>query len=312
MKNYTETPYWGLFSILVCYLIWGFFPLYWIPLLEHPPAQLLAHRILWGAVFALLAVAALGKWRELLSALRTRRVLLVFLFCAGLLAVNWLTYLLTITTHQVLQASLGYFIAPLVSIFCGRLFLGETLRRAQGVAIAFAAVGVVWLAVLGGQMPWLAVMIALTWGIYGLARKLAPLPALLGFTVETLLLLPLTLLAFLLWGINGTLVFAALPALPMALLVGSGLVTMVPLLFFASGARRVRLSTLGILQYLTPTLQFLVGLLVFKEAFDMNRFIGYVWVWIGVAVFIISSVRHSAIATRPADGGGKSGRAARR
>lgn len=281
----------GLVSILVCYVIWGFFPLYWIPLVNHPPDQLLAHRIVWGAACALFALFALGKTREMAQAMRSRRIWLVFFVCAVVLAVNWLTYLLAITRHQVLQASLGYFIAPLVSIFCARVFLGERFTRAQGLAIVLAAIGVVWLAVLGGQMPWLALAIATSWGAYGLLRKLAPLPALLGFSMETFLLLPFAL-AFLAWcQAQGTLVFAQLAPLPLALLLGSGLITMVPLLFFAAGARRVQLSTVGVLQYLTPTLQFLLGLWVFHEPFDAQRFAGYVWVWAGVALFVFSRLR---------------------
>lgn len=282
--------HYGLIAILCCYLIWGFFPLYWIPLLHHPPDQLLMHRIVWGALCAFVALLALGKMRELWLALHNRRVWLVFLACALLLAVNWLAYLLTMTTGQVLQASLGYFMAPLVSIFCARVVLHEAMHAAQGVAVALAAVGVLWLAFSGGQMPWLAVVIALTWGSYGLLRKLAPLPALLGFSVETFILLPFAFV-YLAWcGMSGSLVFAQLPAFAIALLIGSGLITMIPLLLFAAGARRVRLSTLGILQYLTPTLQFLLGLFVFNEVFDMNKFIAYVWVWAGVALFAGSGV----------------------
>lgn len=301
MTKAKDSSRWGLASILACYVIWGFFPLYWIPLMAHPPDQLLAHRIVWGAACALLALVAFGQLKELRRAMGSRRVWLVFFVCALVLAINWLTYLLAITRHQVLQASLGYFIAPLVSLFCARVFLGERFTRAQGIAIALAAIGVAWLAILGGELPWLALTIAVSWGVYGLLRKLAPLPALLGFSMETFMLLPFAL-GYLAWcQAQGTLVFAQLAPLPLVLLLGSGLITMVPLLFFAAGARRVQLSTVGVLQYLTPTLQFLLGLWVFHEPFDTQRFIGYLWVWAGVALFVFSRVRMQ-MTTRHANG----------
>ncbi|MFB2539546.1 MULTISPECIES: EamA family transporter RarD [unclassified Acinetobacter] len=283
----------GLIQILSCYLIWGLFPLYWYPLVNYPADQLLAHRIVWGSLFAMIAVVLTTQSKALWQALTNKKVLLVFLLCASLLAVNWLTYLVTITTKQVLQASLGYFLAPLITILCARIFLKEQLNTIKIIALALAFAGVVWLAMLAGHLPWLGIVIALTWGVYGLVRKLAPLPALLGFTVETLLLLPITLL-FLTWHqANQTLVFLQLSPFLIAILVGSGLVTMIPLLLFASASKKIPLSLLGILQYITPTIQFLLGIFVFHELFDLNRFIGYVWVWLGVALFVYASFRHT-------------------
>ncbi len=287
----------GLYCVLSCYLIWGFFPLYWLPLVGQPisPGQLMAHRIVWASLLAIGAIAYSRPSRSLLlQALRRRKVLATFAACAALLAVNWLLYLAAITQRQVLQASLGYFVTPLVSIFFGRLFLGETLRPLQIGAIALAAVGVVWLTVWGGQMPWLALGIGLSWSLYGLVRKLAPLPALPGFTLETLLLLPFALL-YLGWHhANGSLVFAQLPPLPLAVVVGSGAATMIPLLLFAAAAQRIRLSTIGILQYLSPSLQFLLSLTAFHEPFSRMQFAGYLWVWAGVALFVWGARKRQA------------------
>ena len=191
-----------------------------------------------------------------------------------------------ITQRQVLQASLGYFIAPLASIFCGRLFLREALRPLQIGAILLAIIGVVWLSAWGGQMPWIALGLGVSWSIYGLLRKLAPLPALPGFTLETLMLLPFALL-YLGWHYrHGSLVFTQLPPLPLAIVICSGAATMIPLLLFAAAAQRIRLTTIGILQYLSPSLQFLLGLTAFHEPFSRMQFAGYLWVWAGVALFV--------------------------
>lgn len=287
----------GLIYACVCYLIWGLFPIYWIPLLQQPIGadQLLAQRIVWAAVLAVLAVLLWRKGPELRTACARPQTLAAFAACALILGFNWLLYLYAITRHQVLQASLGYFISPLISVLLGRLFLGETLKRSQQLAIVCAAVGVVWLATLGGQMPWLALGLAVSFGCYGLIRKLSPLPALTGFALESLMLFPFALL-YLLWQHQqGGLVFAQLPALPLALVVGSGAVTMGPLLLFAAGARRIRLSTLGMVQYISPTLQFVVGLTLFDEVFDLHRFAGYVWVWVGVGLFIWGSRPQRAV-----------------
>ncbi|MDO4694495.1 MAG: EamA family transporter RarD [Eikenella sp.] len=281
----------GLVYALICYLIWGLFPIYWMPLLQQPIGadQLLAQRIVWATLLAVLAVFFLRKGRELRAACAQPKTLAAFAACALVLGFNWLLYLYAITRHQVLQASLGYFICPLISVLLGRLFLGETLGRSQQLAIACAAIGVLWLATLGGQMPWLALGMAVSFGFYGLIRKLALLPALTGFALESLILFPFALL-YLFWQQQqGSLVFSQLPALPLAVVVGSGVMTMAPLLLFAAGARRIRLSTLGMVQYISPTLQFVVGLALFGEAFDLHRFAGYLWVWAGVGLFIWGS-----------------------
>lgn len=287
----------GLFQVLLCYLIWGLFPLYWIPLLNYPADQLLAHRIIWGLFFAVIAVLITRQSRELFSALKQGKVLIVILGCAVLLALNWLSYLITITSKQVLQASLGYFIAPLVTIFSAHLFLKENLSKWKWIAIILAGIGVLWLAILSGQIPYLGIIIALTWGVYGVIRKLAPLPSLLGFSIETLLLFPFAML-FLIWHQQqGSLQFFELSFPLILLLIGSGVITMVPLLLFASATKKIPLSLIGILQYMTPTMQFFIGLFIFDEIFDLNRFIGYVWVWLGVILFIFSSLRENKKST---------------
>lgn len=283
----------GLAYALGSYLIWGLFPLYWYPLIGQPIGtdQLLAQRIVWSAVFSVVLMTVLKQWRPLLAALQTRTVWWVFSLSALMLSVNWLTYLWAITHQHVLDASLGYFISPLVSIALGRVFYRDQLDRLQWLAVVLAAVGVAWLTLLGGRVPWVALVLSISWGIYGLLRKQAPLGALPGLTLETLLMLPLTV-AYLAWAQQaGTLVFGQLPWLPLLLVIGSGAATALPLLLFAAAARRVTLSTLGFVQYVGPSIQFVLALWVFHEAFDITRFIGYGWVWTGVVLFAVASYR---------------------
>lgn len=285
----------GLLYAVSCYVLWGLFPLYWYPLTQTamPASQILAQRVIWSTVFALFLVIVLRQFGPILQAIRTPKLLGVFAISAFLLGSNWLIYLWAITNSHVLDASLGYFMSPLVTIALGRVFLKDRLPWLQWLAVGLATVGVLWLAILGGRIPWVALGLSISWGIYGLLRKNAPLGALPGLTLETLMLLPLAL-AYLAWAkIHGQLLFGTLPWLPMLLIVGSGVVTTLPLLLFAAAARRISLASLGMIQYVSPTLQFIIGLWVFHETFDAVRFIGYVWVWGGVLLFAAASyARH--------------------
>ena len=278
----------GLLYALCCYLLWGLFPLYWYPLTHSgiDAGQLLAQRIVWSALFSVVLVAVFKQTHVLLDALRRPKTLLVFTCSATAIGLNWLIFLWAIGNNHVLEASLGYFISPLFSMLLGRLFFNEHFNRIQLAAIVLAAIGIFWLALPAGQVPWVALLLTLTFGLYGLLRKTAPLDALPGLALETLLLLPFAL-AYLGWlAQQGQLVFGSLPPLLLATLIGSGIVTTVPLLLFAAGARRISMSDLGIIQYVSPTIQFLLGLFLFGEAFHVSRFIGYGWVWLGVAVYL--------------------------
>ncbi len=278
----------GLWYALGCYTIWGFFPLYWYPI-NHSAItadQLLAQRIVWSAVFACTLLLASRQAGALLAAVRQPKVLGIFTLSGVCIGVNWLVYLWAVTHQHVLDASLGYFISPLFNILLGRMVLHETLNRTQQIAIALAAVGVVWLAVLSGSVPWVAVLLALSFGCYGLLRKIAPLAPLPGLVLETLLMLPFAAAYLAYCAYVGQLVFSQLTPLQLGILIGSGVATTVPLVLFAAGAKRIPLSTLGVIQFETPTLQMLLGLLLFGEAFHLNRFVGYVWVWLGIAVYL--------------------------
>ena len=282
----------GIWYALCCYGIWGLFPIYWYPLNKAAITadQILAQRVLWSVLFSLLLVLLARQGGRLLSAFRRPRLLALFTVSSLLIGVNWLVYLWAIVNDHVLDASLGYFVCPLANVLLGRLLFGERLSRPQWLAVLLAGIGILWLAVPAGQVPWVAVLLAASFSLYGAVRKLAPLEAMPAMALETLMLLPFAA-GWLLWCRHeGTLVFGSLSGLQLAVLLGSGVATTLPLLFFAGAARRIPLSLLGMLQYGSPTLQLVIGLVIFGEQFSPQRLIGYAWVWIGVAVFIASMV----------------------
>ncbi|UOO91054.1 EamA family transporter RarD [Vitreoscilla massiliensis] len=282
----------GLIYAVSCYVLWGLFPLYWYPITQTamPASQILAQRVVWSTVFALLLVVVLRQAGPLLQAARTPKLLGVFAVSACLLGSNWLIYLWAITNSHVLDASLGYFMSPLFSILLGRIFFNERMSRLQAAAIGIAVLGVLWLVFLYGNVPWIALGLTISFGFYSLVRKLAPLAALPSLALETLCMLPIAVL-YLFWqGQQGSL-FMDLSTLNWGLLVGSGIVTSVPLLLFAAGAKRISMTEMGIIQYISPTAQFVTGLLLFHEAFNMQRFIGYALVWLAVIVYVATSVK---------------------
>ncbi|WP_034334139.1 EamA family transporter RarD [Conchiformibius kuhniae] len=279
----------GLHYALLCYVFWGLFPIYWYPLNQSamPAEQILAQRVLWSAVFAVVLGIALKQSRTVLAALVQPKILLPFAVSALLIGINWLVYLWSIVHNRVLEASLGYFINPLFSVFLGRVVLKEALNRVQALALLLAAAGIAWLALPAGHVPWVALLLTASFGVYGLMRKRAPMDALPGLILETLLLAPFALL-YLLWcARTGSFYgFSQLTPLQSLVLLGSGVATTVPLLLFAAGARRISLSLLGVLQYIAPTLQLLVGLTLFGERLTPSQLAGYTLVWAGAAVFL--------------------------
>lgn len=286
----------GWHYALACYLIWGIFPLYWYPLNQSsiPADQILAQRIVWSALFAVFLLFYFRQVSVVIKAFKHPRILGVFILSATLIAINWLVYLWALTNGYILDASLGYFINPLFSVFLGWLILKETLNRVQIIALFFALAGILWLAIPAGQIPWVALLLAGSFGCYTLIRKLAPMDALAGLTLETLILSPFALVYLFVCYSQNSLVFSELSYLQIAVLCGSGIATTIPLLLFAMGARQVSMSLLGMLQYIAPTLQFLFGLLVFGETLSLESSIGYLLVWIGVVVFLLAMNKQQA------------------
>lgn len=280
----------GFISGMGAYLWWGFVPIYF-KLLQHVPAvAVVSHRVAWSLLFVALLVTLRGAWREVLLSCRSGRTWLVLSASAVLIATNWLTFILSVQWGLVLDSSLGYYIAPLVNVLLGVLCLGERLRVGQVVALALATLGVLVLAIDRGVFPWIALVLAFSFGFYGLLRKIAPVGPLIGLLLETALLLPLALLVI---GVPSSLgvPVTELAARDVGLLAMAGVVTAVPLLLFADAARKLRLATIGFLQYIGPSVQFLLAVLLFGEPFGAARAITFASIWTAVAIYSADSLR---------------------
>ena len=280
------------------YVLWGVLPLFWKALHDVPAIEILAHRMVWSLLVVLLLLAYQGHWGWLRAALRDRRTVLTFTTTAVVLSLNWFVYIWAVNAGHVVEASLGYFINPLVNVLLGRLFLRERLRLWQGIAIVIALGGVLYLTVSYGVVPWIALTLALSFGLYGLLRKTATLNSLEGLTMETLLLF-FPALAYLLWlWMNGTGAFGTSGLATTALLAGTGIPTALPLLLFAAGARRITLPALGILQYIAPTIQFALGVLLYHEPLSQARLVGFGLIWVACALYTVESISRGRSATR--------------
>jgi len=280
----------GVLAVVGAYTLWGFLPLYWKSVQAVPAFELLCHRMVWAFLFVALLLARRGQWEWLRQARKNPVTLITFLGTACILALNWFTYIWAVNTGHIVDASLGYFINPLFSVLLGVLFLGERLRRWQWIAIGLAASGVIFLTLGYGAFPWIALTLAITFGFYGLLRKTAPLGALEGLSLETAVLF-LPALAYLVYLESvGAASFGHTGATIGILLALTGIATALPLLWFAYGTRRATLTTVGILQYIAPTLQFLLGVLVYGESFAKTRMIGFCVIWIALLIYSLEGV----------------------
>lgn len=279
----------GLLAAALSYALWGLFPLYFRQVAEVPALEIVLHRSVWSLAFVALILLAQRRWAWIGPVLRQPRTLAVGAACALLLTTNWLVYVWAVNHGRVLEASLGYFINPLVNVALGVIFLRERLRAAQQGALVFAAAGVAWLTWTAGVPPWIALALAFSFGIYGLLRKTAPIGALEGLALETALLAPLAIPALLWTSLHGgALQHASAPT--WAWLLFAGPLTAVPLLLFAVGARQVTLATMGLLQYLAPTIQFFLAVWLFGEPLQPARLAGFVLIWIGLAIYSAESL----------------------
>lgn len=278
----------GIVSAFAAYILWGVFPIYFKIIHVVPPTQILAHRIVWS--FLLLLVVLLVKkefknWSKVI----TWRTLLIYTIAALLLGCNWLTYVWSVNAGFVVEASLGYFINPLVSVLLGVILLREKLRPMQWVPVVLAAIGVLYLTLSYGSLPWIALTLAFSFGIYGLMKKISPLDSLYGLSLETaILFLPATL--FLIFSESqGVGSFGHQGVLIDILLALAGVISVIPLILFSIGVRSTPLSTIGLIQYITPTLQFLIGTLMYHETFSTERLIGFCIIWLALIIFSIEN-----------------------
>ena len=266
----------GVISVLVAYLIWGLYPFYFHAMQHVAPAEIVIHRVLW--TFALLAVYLFcsRRWRWIQKAVTDKRTVAVFLVSSALITANWSTYTYAIVTNQTLEASLGYFMNPLVSVLLGTVFLKEKLNKAQTLAILFACAGVMAL----------GLTLALSFGFYGLVRKMAPLGSLEGLTLETAFAFPVALLATFYFAGQGDLTFVNGTCWDKFWLIMAGPITTIPLILYAYGINQETYSTVGINQYLSPTMVFFIGLFFFGEELQVDRLIGFILIWAGVLIFV--------------------------
>ncbi len=280
----------GILAAVAAYVTWGLLPIYWKAVQAVPAFETMCHRAVWSALLLLLLLSWRRRWEWLALVRKSRRTQITFLTTAGLLSVNWFIYIWAVNAGHMVDASLGYFINPLLSVLLGLLFLREQLRPWQWIAIGVAAVGVIYLTLGYGAFPWIALSLALTFGIYGLLRKTASLESLEGLALETTLM-AIPALAYLVYlELTGNPSFGHAGATTTLLLALSGVVTALPLLLFAHAARRVTLATVGILQYITPTGQFLLGVLIYREPFNPARLIGFGVIWTALLIYSLEGV----------------------
>ena len=280
----------GYSAAIGAFAIWGLFPLYLLGLSAVSATEITAHRIAWSCVFALVWIAALGDFGKLREAVRRDGVLIRLVASAFFIAVNWLGFAWAVNNHHVLEVSLAYFIGPLLNVLLGIVVLSERLDRTQWIAVAFAAAGVAYLTFSTGRAPWIALMVGSSFALYGLIRKTVNVDALPGLAIECILLTPFAA-GYLVWAeATGVGALGHSDALVTGLLLAAGVVTSIPLVLFAYGARLVPYSTIGILQFIAPTMQLACGLLVFKESIGAERLAGFVLIWAGLVLYVINAL----------------------
>lgn len=273
----------GVLAAGTAFTLWGVFPLYLRLMKQVPSLEILSHRVLWSVVLLMGLLAIRRQWNWLASVRARPRIVLTFVASALMLGTNWVVYIWSVNHDHIIDASLGYFITPLLNVLFG-IGLGERLRLTQWLAVALAACGVVWLTISAGQLPWIGLVIAVTFSLYGLLRKTAALGALEGLSIETLVLLPAAILFLVLPNAGSSHAFGSDVTLTL-LLMSAGPVTAIPLLMFAYGARRIPLSLVGLLQYIGPSIQLLIGVWLFNEPFGGNNLIGFALIWLGLLIY---------------------------
>ena len=278
----------GILYGIGAYLAWGFFPIYW-KFLHHVPAiQLIGHRIIWSCLLLLLVIVLTKQWDEFRKTVNLK-VLRIYTIAAVLIGINWLVYVWAVNANFIVETSLGYFINPLLSVLMGVIFLKERLRLAQWIPVVLAAIGVTYLTFIYGRLPYIALTLAFSFGLYGLVKKLSPLGSLYGLTIETAILFVPALIYLIAMEANSTAAFLHTGISSDLLMIGAGVVTTIPLLMFASAAKSIPLWVVGLLQYIAPTIQFLLGVFLYKEPFSQYQLIGFGIVWAALIFFVVEN-----------------------
>ncbi len=275
---------------IAAYVAWGILPLYWKALKHVPAREILAYRIIWSFILLCLFNSLKKRWPEVKDAYARSRNRMSSLISAVIIGAVWFIYILAMITDHVVEASMGYYINPLISVVLGMIFLKERLSFWQNVAFVLAALGVAFLTIQYGRFPWIALSLAVGFGLYGLLRKTSRVGSVTGLTAETAILSPLALVYILFLFYGKTSSVAGATAATHLFLLGSGIVTAVPLVWFAKGARRIPLSMIGFFQYLAPTISLLLGIFVFKEPFTTTHLVSFCLIWVALIIFTISQI----------------------
>lgn len=279
--------------MVAAYVSWGLMPLFWKTLDQIPAIKILAHRIVWSFVFLFFLVSYRKIWPEVRNIFSVKKTRVSFLFTSCLLGVNWLTYIWAVNSGHVVDASLGYFINPLISVLLGVLFLKEKLIFWQKTSVFLALIGVLYMTVDLGSIPWISLVLALTFGFYGFFRKKADAGSMAGLTAEMMILSPVALLFIVIININGSGVIGKAPFSTHLLLLCTGIVTALPLLCFNYGVKRIELKTVGFLQYLSPTFQLFLGVFAFKEPFSLTHLVSFSLIWAALIIYSLSKLNYS-------------------
>ncbi|MCL7747565.1 EamA family transporter RarD [Halalkalibacter alkaliphilus] len=284
----------GVLAATFAYLIWGILPLYWKLLEPVSPGEVLAHRIVWSLVFMILILTVRkqlrSSWREFIYIFTHFRSAVAIILASCFITLNWFVFIWAVNSDRVVEASLGYYINPLINVLLAMLFLKERFTRWQGISIGLAFIGVAVMTIFYGVVPWAALILAVSFGLYGLIKKMVNTGAMIGLTIETLLMTPFALL-FLLWLSKQAAYspsFGSLQTETTWLLMGAGAVTAIPLLLFAIGAKRISLSLIGFLQYIGPTIMLFIGIFLYKEPFSQIQLIAFLFIWVGLFIFTTS------------------------
>ncbi len=281
----------GLVYAFIAYLCWGLLPIYWKALHALPALEIMAHRIAWSLIFVAVVLLLRRQWGWVRNL--DRRTILTFVAVSLLISVNWYTYIWAVNVGFVVETSLGYFINPLVNVLLGAIFLGERMRRLQVGAVTLAALSVIYLTFSYGSLPWIALTLAFTFGFYALLKKTATINSLEGMTLEMALLLPVAI-GYLFWiGSHDSAAFPEAGLTTQALMIGSGVITAIPLLAFASAARRITMTALGLMQYLAPTMQFCLGIFLYNEPFSTAQLVGFGLIWLALALYSLEGLIHN-------------------
>lgn len=284
----------GIYFTAGAYIFWGVLPIYWKFLDQVPVLEILAHRVIWSFIFVLIIVGLLK--RKLLKnffqvQMKQKKTWLGLFLASLLISINWFVYIFAVNTNHIVEASLGYFVNPLVAVLLGIFVLGEKMNVWQAVSFVVAGIGVVYMTLSLGTFPWIALILALSFGFYGLSKKLIKVDSILGMLLETLFIVPFALLFIAYLGVNGQLSFATGSVKSDLLLIGSGIATALPLIWFSIGAQKIPLYLVGFLQYIAPTISLLLGVLIYGEAFTKDHAVTFTCIWLALAIFSISNIR---------------------